>query len=782
LHLTIEGFSAYRKRTEIDFADVDYFSLSGPTGSGKSSLVDAMVFALYGRVPRLGGSTVAPVISTGRDQATVSFEFMVADQVYTVIRDLHRTKSGGASVREARLERGSVSLESGASNVTNSVEELLRLSFEDFSRTVILPQGEFARFLKATPSDRQQLLRGLMGLDVYSEVGSRSRAREAVAKSASSEARARLDGLELPSQEEMDAQTTRLQAIEQLAAVVSESEQAISESETSVRDLQKVVDGLDDARERLQALAPPERLEEIGRLVGEASDKVAVLHTRQRELSEQVDLVKEKLFELPSLESIERAETVIARLLEVEAELSNVSIGDFESELAAAEVDVAELSGALEQSRFVLESSRIAHAAHDLATKLSVGDVCPVCDHLIDSAPEIVPPADLAAAKAGEKAADQSLARGRERVSLLTEQLAVQRAQLSALAKKKQELEGDTPDFDLASVPEVKSQVLDLLHRKSAFDEEIAGIAKSAKDAQRVLEDLAEQQRSLGIKLMAQREALADLKPNPNESDDPIVQWKELLVWRDSALTNTESELSVRSDELGEATRVLSEARHAVVEALEAVEIVAEGNYSVAVARAHEHARHRVEEFEKRVEESKALATQIEEKAHYASVAHELSQHLRADGFERWLMVGAIANLVVGANSLLGQLSGGGYSLIADASGSFDVIDHHSANEVRPISTLSGGETFLVSLSLALSLAETLSASGGAGLDAIILDEGFGTLDEELLEVVATVLEDLAGRGLMVGIITHVKELAGLAPVRYRVRKEPDGSVVERVS
>jgi exonuclease SbcC len=270
-------------------------------------------------------------------------------------------------------------------------------------------------------------------------------------------------------------------------------------------------------------------------------------------------------------------------------------------------------------------------------------------------------------------------------------------------------------------------------------------------------------------------------RPDPG-SDDPIVQWKELLVWRDSALKNTESELSVKSHEFAEATRVLSEARHAVLQALEAVEIVAEGNYSVAVARAHEQARHRVAESEKRVEESKALASQIEEKAHHASVAHELSQHLRADGFERWLMVGAIANLVAGANSLLGQLSGGGYSLIADASGSFDVIDHHSANEVRPISTLSGGETFLVSLSLALSLAETLSASGGAGLDAIILDEGFGTLDEELLEVVATVLEDLAGRGLMVGIITHVKELAGLAPVRFRVRKEPDGSVVERVS
>ena len=58
LRLSIEGFSAYRNRVDIDFTDVDYFSLSGPTGSGKSSLIDAMVFALYGRIPRLGGSTV----------------------------------------------------------------------------------------------------------------------------------------------------------------------------------------------------------------------------------------------------------------------------------------------------------------------------------------------------------------------------------------------------------------------------------------------------------------------------------------------------------------------------------------------------------------------------------------------------------------------------------------------------------------------------------------------------------------------------------------------------
>ena len=97
-------------------------------------------------------------------------------------------------------------------------------------------------------------------------------------------------------------------------------------------------------------------------------------------------------------------------------------------------------------------------------------------------------------------------------------------------------------------------------------------------------------------------------------------------------------------------------------------------------------------------------------------------------------MVGALTDLVAGANQLLGDLSGGGYSLHSDESGDFSIVDHRNADERRSVATLSGGETFLVSLALALSLAETLSAKGGSGLDAIILDEGFGTLDEEWLD------------------------------------------------
>ena len=189
-----------------------------------------------------------------------------------------------------------------------------------------------------------------------------------------------------------------------------------------------------------------------------------------------------------------------------------------------------------------------------------------------------------------------------------------------------------------------------------------------------------------------------------------------------------------------------------------------------------------VENQEKAAAEIAKLQGVVSEANSEAAVANALAGHLTAAGFERWLMAGAIADLVAGANDLLKQLSDDGYSLSSDSQGSFSIIDHRNANEVRSVATLSGGETFLVSLALALSLAETLASAGGADLDAIILDEGFGTLDDESLEIVAAVLEELAGDGPMVGVITHVKELAARAPVRFEVSKTPAGATVKVAS
>ncbi len=161
-----------------------------------------------------------------------------------------------------------------------------------------------------------------------------------------------------------------------------------------------------------------------------------------------------------------------------------------------------------------------------------------------------------------------------------------------------------------------------------------------------------------------------------------------------------------------------------------------------------------------------------------------VAHHLPADRFERWLLEEALRELVAGATVLLRELSGGAYSLTLDErSRAFGVVDHVNADTVRSARTLSGGETFLASLALALALADQVAASaaGAARLETILLDEGFGTLDPETLDTVAAALEELGARGRMVGVVTHVRELAERLPVRFELRKVGGAATVERV-
>ena len=107
------------------------------------------------------------------------------------------------------------------------------------------------------------------------------------------------------------------------------------------------------------------------------------------------------------------------------------------------------------------------------------------------------------------------------------------------------------------------------------------------------------------------------------------------------------------------------------------------------------------------------------------------------------------------------------------------VVDGWTGQE-RPPATLSGGETFLASLALALGLADVVAAeAGGSRLETLFVDEGFGSLDERTLDEVLDVLDGLREGGRTVGIVSHVAELRQRIPARLRVIKGRDGSRVE---
>ncbi|MCH3967077.1 MAG: SMC family ATPase [Atopobiaceae bacterium] len=157
--------------------------------------------------------------------------------------------------------------------------------------------------------------------------------------------------------------------------------------------------------------------------------------------------------------------------------------------------------------------------------------------------------------------------------------------------------------------------------------------------------------------------------------------------------------------------------------------------------------------------------------------------------FERYVMGFYFDQVLACANQRLSRMTDGNYELVrrADEKGSakaglgIDVLDHRTGAS-RPAGTLSGGESFEASLSLALGLSDYAQrVAGGVQIDSVFIDEGFGTLDPDTLEAVMDVLSGLASADCLVGVISHVAELEDRIPNQVRVTRESGGSVAEVV-
>ncbi len=161
--------------------------------------------------------------------------------------------------------------------------------------------------------------------------------------------------------------------------------------------------------------------------------------------------------------------------------------------------------------------------------------------------------------------------------------------------------------------------------------------------------------------------------------------------------------------------------------------------------------------------------------------AHQMS--LRS-----YVLAARLAEVADSATLRLRRMSQGRFSFVHSSAGEprgkrgglgLDVLDDYSGR-VRPAKTLSGGESFLASLALALGLADVVAAeTGGALLDTLFIDEGFGTLDADTLDLVMDTLDELRTGGRVVGLVSHVEELRQRIPVQLRVRRARTGSTLE---
>jgi DNA repair protein SbcC/Rad50 len=790
VRLELEGFTSFREPEAIDFGDAEYFALVGPTGSGKSTVIDAICFALYGSVPRYEDRrAVAPVISQGKLEAKVRLDFLIDGSTYTAVRVVRRSGSG-ASTREARLERDGEVLAGTADELSAIVAELVGLTFEHFTRCVVLPQGEFARFLRDKPKERQDLLVRLLNLGIYRRMREEATRRAASFKTEAALSEERLEkDLAFASDDALTEAQQRTALLEKLRREVDDARPKL---EALVREVSEAEAAEKVAQERLLLIAGLEAPKDADGLADEVSRAQAALEqaaTALEEAADRVDKANETLAGRP-----EKAELEAARRAHAAAATLRVQLVEQRKALKVAEKSEEDAAKALEAARKTatstgkaLEEVRQVHAAHDLAEGLKKGDVCPVCLRKVTSLPDHRKPRDLSKAKKQAAESERVLSSAQETHTATTVAVKAAEADLAATETRLGDL---APDLE--THPDEK-EVEAALERLTEAEQELAGARKEEgsarkrhKDAQDQISSLRERETKARKLFDKARDQLAPLGPPPAERDDLSADWLALIEWAATQVAGIEEDLKAaherRDSALTDRERLFAHIHERCRECNVEVE---DDKETEAVIEAHTRAREEVQRITRGLEEAKELRAKIEQIGRDQKIAHQLALHLSASPgrFESWIVNEALQRLVVGATSILRQLSNDQYALTVDGSGNFQVTDRHNADEARSARTLSGGETFLASLSLALALADELqdlAAEGAARLDAIFLDEGFGTLDPETLDTVAATVENLAAGGRMVGVVTHVRELAERIPLQFRVRKERT-STVERV-
>ncbi|MFP5503064.1 MAG: AAA family ATPase, partial [Candidatus Sericytochromatia bacterium] len=225
--LSLEGFTSFRKPQTIAFEELDLFAITGPTGSGKSSILDAMTFALYGQTMRIGRE-VTELVSQGATLLKVQLRFGVKNEVYRVTRTWRNRGKTAESIAQFERPLGDEweLLASGAREVPKAIEAAVGMDYDTFTRVIVLPQGKFDEFLKGDAAKRHELLRQLAGMQIFEEMKNLASERYKGVVAEREALERQLGGLAVPDDAELEAKTQELAACEQALPAAEAARQA----------------------------------------------------------------------------------------------------------------------------------------------------------------------------------------------------------------------------------------------------------------------------------------------------------------------------------------------------------------------------------------------------------------------------------------------------------------------------------------------------------------------------------------------------------------------------
>lgn len=867
LSLTMSAFGPYAGVTQLDFGKLGsegVFLITGDTGAGKTTIFDAISFALYGEAS--GGAERRAARSFRSDYAAaetetyVEFFFEHRGREYRIKRapEYERRKLRGEGTTKQAAYAEFECAETGElitriDAVNARVGELTGLSRSQFAQTVMIAQGDFLKILNAKSEDRKRLFQKLFDTEVFAGIQQRlkdmngecaqaverinalSEAELARLKDDMNFARAkelrelrtdvrRMDKLPGLLEERLRARRERLDAAMATAAQGEQRAALLSAQLAEARHTNRELDERDKLARELEKMnasgeataAQEEKLTHArcaARLAGaeallkkwtaESAENAAQLSAAEQALKKseaaQEEWAARRASAEKELEGAEALKDGLRRMAEAIPLLMNAAAG-----AAALEAQREAAKLCLEESRrrdaeyTAVKERFYASQAGLLAAELKEGQPCPVCGSTEHPAPAC--PAYEPATKEQLERADGERRRAEARVHAAAAEAAKRQAELEAAkgrlealgftgGESAQELEGE------CARTRAEIQRREAAAKRARAESEAALAALSRAKA--ALENAEKRRADIEAALEAQQaEFAAGLSAlgfaGAEEYERAKMPARDMDAL-DAQLRARRERLRSLTDRLEALTEKLTGAERAELEALEATAAAAQrasraaGEAAAAMksaAAADEEAIARIRELSARRAEAQRRWAVVKEV--YDTVSGQVSRRVKIS-FETYVQQYYFKQVIAAANKRLTVLTDGMFvlrvkeearNMRSQAGLDLDVLDR-STGLWRDVSTLSGGESFMASLALALGLADTVqSRSGGVRLDAMFIDEGFGTLDENSLRQAMELLTRLAGGRRLVGVISHMAELKERIDKKVVVTKTAAGSAL----
>ena len=816
LKLTLSAFGPYAAQTVLPLEKLGkggLYLVTGDTGAGKTTLFDAITYALYDRSS--GGVREGTMLrSKYADPATPTFvelEFEVRGQRYTVRRnpEYPRPKARGEGFTTEKAD-ATLTFADGrppvtrAKEVTAAVIELIGLDYNQFSQIAMIAQGQFTRLLNATTEERSRIFRKLFRTQRYQQLQDALSAQSTALSAQRTAQSVRLGQIlasiscapddpeaealaALPKQPETPPDT--VEAL--LQGLLARQEEALAQAAAQRTEAETALDAFQQQLGRLrQAEALRQELAQKRSKAQQTAQQQATRAKTKREalaaLDSQLAASEAALAELAGCE----AQKVTLETQQVGLSQRETSLQKLGQSLAECQKRTAAGKTAQEHYRHTAQRQAEAHAARDglerafldaqaglLARQLEEGVPCPVCGSTHHPAPAQLPrtaptEAQVNAAKRTAEEADRAAQEASAAAHAALARVDEARTRLRQDAEALLPQRFTSPDGPVPlTVSLLKTALAEETDALRAAQRELHA-AQQANDAACRRKTQLEAQRKAQT---TQRAALeAEVTAAANAAAAAEATLKTLEAQQTARPDEAESPLPALEAKLtalqGQRTR-LAETEKALTARL------VPNRKALAEYRIHAA---QLAQLDQRWQWVSALA---------ATAGGTLSSKQKIR-LEAYIQMHYLDRILIHANTRLMQMTAGQYELErigaenqkSQSGLDLGVIDHYNGTR-RSVKTLSGGESFKASLALALGLSdEVQSAAGGIRLDTLFLDEGFGSLDEDSLEQAIRVLAGLTEGDRLVGIISHVGALKERIDHQVVVKKaRTGGSTVELV-